>query len=612
MDKAEVIKISVAYIGDDISYWKNLENGISSYFSQDFLGLGEDRKKIELSFQRIFHESDPYHHKDFLTLRTSLPDILYFDLSEPTDSSLYLLQLLKGCESTKKITTMCLFREETSFTNVIKALHKKADLTHFKSTDDWFSIYNIFKLRYPQTILNKQYAEVKYTESTYLQNELRIQSLSNNRVLVESQIQIPQAKTISLDWEMDSKIIPQKIFQLIEYSSENSYFDNPYLYKLEPLFIQGKDKKQSVFDKEKLKLEAAYENVDSSKLKFIEEDSSISPELILYSKENNQICEQYIKDAEKTDQQLIELFRGKLNNWIIKHNKKGPASLPNKVLAIDPKMKLLAQSVPFDQDSCTLKIQDFIKDFSFEITNFKPHIVALELDSTSNEDHLKEINFSTLKKIISNLTKISDYFPIIILFNCPTGQSQKLQHGLEYHQLIAHKGHINIKIIQLLLKSLSAKQENIRQARAITKAKEYAKSELKSITDVKVEDFLEQKAHFSGTEPSSSLWSTIPIEMIEMTESEITFYSEHIIEEGTLLRFKIPILFFITTIHFPVKNRFATKIKYKAIIHSITYKRSQLLRQYINKIMELRNTNGGLVPKEKMDYLKQTLKNKDK
>ena len=185
-------------------------------------------------------------------------------------------------------------------------------------------------------------------------------------------------------------------------------------------------------------------------------------------------------------------------------------------------------------------------------------------------------------------------------------------HHLEYHQLIAHKGQINLKIIQLLLKSLVEKQDALKQTRAATKMKEYAKAEFKIASELNIEDFIEKKAYFSGTEKFSSLWYQIPIEIIKINESEITFYSDEIIEEGTLLKLDLPIEFFVTIVHNTEMDEQSNKKKYLAIIHSITYKKLQLLRQYINKLIELKKEHGSYISPNLINDLRVKIKVKNK
>ena len=609
-NKLDELKIKVAYIGDDYAYWEKVQDDTRNYFGQTILGLGEDRKKVEFEFKHINSTDDKLNYTKFISVRKFAPKLLYIDFSNPQPELYNLIKLIKDCELTKNIFVMCLFREENKYNNVLKALHLGAELTQFKSNDVWNAIYNMYKLAYPTIILNRKYAIAEFAERTELHNEFRIQYLTNNRVLVESKIKIPEKKVLELDWDLDNKVVPNKFFKFIELTSEDSYYNNPFLYKYEPLFINRNDKKQTLFDKEKLRLEAAYENTDSAKLTFVDEDSDISPELILYDKKNNKLNDKYIKDEELGDEQLIQLYRGKLTNWIHKHNKR-TSPLGLKVLVIDRKMQLLLQETPFEDYQCRIKQQDYIKDYNFEILNYKPNLIALQLDNTNKEYKLNETNFATLKSIIEACQKIHDYFPVIILFNCPGDKSINIQHDFEYHQLIAHKGQINIKIIQLLIKSLSDKLLNIENTKAATRMKEYAIDSKVSANELNVEDFFTVKAHFIGTEKFSSLWYPIPIEMISLSESEISFYSEVVLPERTMLRFSHPILFFVTIIHNPDKNKGSNKVKYIAIIHSITHKRTQLLRQYVNKLTEIKNQNGGYIPQNLLENLKTQIKVKD-
>lgn len=611
MDEAEILKIKIAYIGNDKSYWSELNERISAYFSQTFLGLGDKRNKLEFEFKHIYDNSDPYRYREFLLLRHFSPQVLYLDLSEPQDADFNFLKLIRDCELTKKMTIMSLFREETDFKYINKALQMGSNLGHFKSNEDWPAMYNVFRLKYPQTITNKEFALVEYAEKNNLKNELKLQYLTNNRILAETRNKIPQKSVYELEWAMDEKIVPEKMFKLLEFGSEDSFFNYPFTYKFEPLFVSKKSEKKSLFDKEKLKLEAVYDNVDSNKLNFLEDDADISPELVLYDKKNNKLNDKYIKDDDLGDEQLRELYRGKRLNWIEKHNKRTPP-LKNKVLVIDRKYQILVQKQPFDQFGCDLKLQDYIKDFEFEILNFKPKIIAIQLDNTSKEDKLSETNFATVRKVVTGIQKVHDYFPVIILFNCPSDKSVNIQHDLEYHQLIAHKGQINLKIIQLLLKSLQDKQEELKTSKATLKMKEYAKSEGKVLSDLKVEDFMEKKAHFVGTERFSSAWYNYPIEIISLSESEIIFYSEEYFEEGSTYKLDNPINLFLTIVHNPDKSEYNHKYKYIAVIHSITYKRIQLLRQYINKLIELKNDNGGSIPLNLINDLKVKIKVKDK
>jgi hypothetical protein len=609
----DLLKIKIGYIGVDKSYWENIKSSMTSYFDQSILGLGEQRKKIEIEFKTISSdEEDEFQYMKFILTRQLGPKILYIDFSKPTKANFNLIKLLRECELTKNITIMCLFREETHYDNVIKALHNGAQLTQFKSHDNWFAIYNVFKMTYPAIVLNKTYAQVELTEKTTLQNEMRIQYLNTSRILLESNLEIPNNKIMEFKWEMDEKVIPQKIFKFIELSEEDSHYNCPFLYKYQPLFINKNQKKQNLFNKEKLRLEAVYENIDSSKLNFIDEDTDISPELVLYDKKNNKLNEKYIKEEELGDKELRELYRGYLLNWITKHNKR-VSPLQLKVLVIDRKMHLLTQNTSFEEYECSIRMQDYLKDYSYEILNYKPVLIAIQLDNTDKEDKPNETNFAVLEKIIFACQKIYDYFPIIILFNCPSHKSINLQHNFEYHQLIAHKGQINIKIIQLLIKSLTDKKNVLQENKAIVKMKEYAKEEFKFLSDLKVSDFINANAHFTGTEKNSSLWYELNVELTNISESEIEFNSKHLIPEKSLLRFESPILFYVSTIHHTdKKNKDSDKNNYKAIIHSITHKRSELLRQYINKLLELKNQNGGFIPPSLINTLKVQIKVKDK
>jgi hypothetical protein len=610
-NKLDELKVKVVYIGDDNAYWEKIKNATNQYFNLPILGLGKDRKKVEFEFKHINPINDKLHYTKFILTRQFAPRIIYLDLSTPQPELFNLLKLIKDCELTKMITVICLFREETPFSNVLKSHHMGAELGQFKSNDDWYAIYNVYKLIYPTIILNQEYALAIFSDRSELHNELRIQYLTNSRLLLESKMKISDKKIVELEWEMDKSIIPNNIFKFIELTSEGSFYNYPFIYKYEPLFINKHNKKQNAFDTEKLKIDAAYENSQSVKLTFIDEDSDISPELILYDKKNNKLNDKYIKEEDFGDQELIQLHRIKLTTWINKHNKR-TLPLELKVLVIDRRMQLLLEKSSFEDYQCQIRQQDYIKDYNFEIQNYKPSLIAIQLDNTKKEFKLNEINFSTIKLVIEACQKVHDYFPVIVLFNCPEDKSINIQHDFEYHQLIAHKGQINIKIIQLLIKSLNDKLKTIEIKKSSIRMKEYAQLNCTPISELKIADFESVKANFVGTEIFSSLWYTVPIEVISLSESEINFYSEQVLPAGTMLKFSNPILFFVSIIHQPKIKKRPGKFKYTAIIHSITHKRTELLRQYINKLTDLESKNGGNIPQSLIDTLKVEIKIKDK
>ena len=189
-NELDELKIKVAYIGDDYAYWETIQNNTNHYFDKS-------RKKFEFEFEHLIATDDELHYTKFILLRKFAPKIIYIDFSNPQPELFNLLKLIKDCELTKKITVMCLFREEVKFSNVIKAHHAGAELTHFKSNDDWPAIYNVYKFTYPTTILNRKFASADFSERNELHNELRIQYLTNNRVLVESRIKMPDKKRLN-------------------------------------------------------------------------------------------------------------------------------------------------------------------------------------------------------------------------------------------------------------------------------------------------------------------------------------------------------------------------------------------------------------------------------
>ncbi len=214
--------------------------------------------------------------------------------------------------------------------------------------------------------------------------------------------------------------------------------------------------------------------------------------------------------------------------------------------------------------SCKYNIErrTYVAHYNDSIYNLRPSIIFFNMDDDEENKKGKEIpsnNTNMLFQIINAIKLINDYVPIIILFNSPS-TSTALQKAYGYTALLAHKEHISIEPIAMLL-AISSKKQSVN-----SKGKIYYPFKL---CDIRRKALVKEE-----------------ILITSLTEHEITFASKKEYPCFTTFQIDVPVDAFITIVEPTHELKFVkNNFHYMAFIHGVDEQDLSYLRKFVNKII---------------------------
>ena len=221
------------------------------------------------------------------------------------------------------------------------------------------------------------------------------------------------------------------------------------------------------------------------------------------------------------------------------------------LVVIEPQLKLLSNAFNLEHNSpLSAYYYSDIGQIHNYIQTLKPAIIFIEC---SNQDEDSN-SITELEGLIRLIGRIEDYRPIFILGKMPSSSSA-VQKLLGYPQIVCSPHDLEGKILDNFCELFVKKMKPISS----------------------------DSHRFTFHSEMRPMDIVFDLEIIKLTEHEITFRCEEELPFLTVLHFTLPIEFYATV----VKPLEVGKLNLKtAIIHGISEKKLEVLRQFINILIE--------------------------
>lgn len=578
----------VVYIGRDEGYFETLKARFAKQFA-----------KTEFTYHIISPQKKEDYQKIFLLTVRYRPDIIYIDFSEDRLTQLKLGQLLTRENSLKEVPTVGLVETKA---NIQECISSGVTFTHVKCGEYYDVVFDPFFWAFPKETTPPSFARAKMHQQVDLINDFRVGYITKNGIHAEGDLPLNVGEKIKLNSSIPKNNIPSPFYIVKEVSQSNLYYDFRYSYELDFIFV---DEPEFNVD------ESSFGEVDEEKREKAKREAQ---------KKENQLKEQYkeeIKRAKKRHKAWLQ------DRMLDSQPKK------TKILVVDPGLKVFESDKLIESYPYTVRTQSFLSENLDEIERIRPHIIAFQyiahdlfkdresdiiqagkkilgasnasaLDEEKGEENIsleireerekiineeKEKSRSEILKLVNKIEGVKDYRPFIVVFNSFDFTSESLKENFKYPYMLSNKGHINLSTVTDLAKVFEKRQDTLYHDKIKKKVESLKKSDPHKYRNLKYSDFDEYKFFVKKDDPLSYASYSYPVELEDMTESELTFKIDKEIDH-CVFRFNFPVPLTITLINNQDK-KFQSDGKlyqYKALIHSVDEDDKKKIRTAINEV----------------------------
>jgi hypothetical protein len=237
-----------------------------------------------------------------------------------------------------------------------------------------------------------------------------------------------------------------------------------------------------------------------------------------------------------------------IETWI-ENNQKVLARKVGKVLIISSDTKVILDTFDYGSSSkFIINIIDVDKEISRNqyFKRNKPQIIFIDLSSDNTGDITDTIN---------HINNTRDYDPILIILNSPS-KTASFQKLFGYSNIISGSQKLSLDILKSFLDHFLSNSEHLKEVQ-----------------------------FFKPTAKLRSLNVYEDVNVLTLTEHEITFESELKIPLYTVLSLKLPVECFVTVVPSLYDLPGGKLNQYMGIIHSISEGNIETLRKFINQII---------------------------
>ena len=313
------------------------------------------------------------------------------------------------------------------------------------------------------------------------------------------------------------------------------------------------------------------------------------------------VIEPVVTTTKKTeeDDYLKELETLSLTvyfNWLIEESNKQSQKYKSFVTVYDRSKKLLGMDLKslesnfiqfFHRKEIINSQENMLKDY--------PSFIIVVLDEVNTIEKVKEM--------IGGITQLKDQFPLVILFNEHGDRSlDDLRHYLEYHFVVSTPNELDLNLI--------VKMFQLYQDKKFNKELDKHKKTLRDLRDKYPEFFLYEENvlinHniFKDIEDNNSLAVyDVPAEIIWLSERQMRFKSQILIEVGELFRIKSPFDMQIEVCS--REDSLHSHYEYTAHLHFLSQFNRDDLKAFVTKIATY-NTNEIVISSNELKSIKET------
>jgi len=405
----------ITFIGADVRFWKNLqEEYLNTYAKVD-----------KFKFSDCFEKGDEKYKIIFKKIISINPHILYLDISTEAESLLKLGSLLRRVFRTRGITVVVLYGPMTEEKYRRQASSLGILASQLKSPDDLQSlVYIPSYIAFPETALEPKthLVKIKGAKPFEINQYVRVGYISKTSMLIESNEEFESKQIVEINSLIHKELSISKQFLVSNISKSNLFYDYNSSAILQFLYVDPIEIPKDPNDDEKEKYER---------------------KVGLREKE-------------------IEEIKGELDKWLAdKVSSSSPKQV--KISFIDNQFTIFNQTESWIGDyDLSIRVQSQYHEFEKEMERYRPDIIVYQFETVpqnvleekekevkekedpKNEEKKKKnipeiMNYNEiegLKYITNEISKIEDYSPIIIAFNCEKEIYQSVRKHADYPKIL--------------------------------------------------------------------------------------------------------------------------------------------------------------------------------
>lgn len=562
----------VLYLGDDQSYWLNIQKRFRSQYS-----------KFNWEFIKAYGVNAEEYQATFIEIFESDPSIIYIDFSTRTDEHLTIANFLVRENALSGIALIGLVPEQKMIKSVLSS---GVDILHIKCGEFHDVIWQAVNLAYASESGETGFAIAKTLMETRLKDSFRIGYLTPTYVHCEGNLKLSKGDIIEINSKIPEKIVPSKRYIVKKIDDTDLYYDFKYSYQLEYIYVDEPD----VEAESKAEL-IGIEDPEEQK-KILDRFNSIGKEELNKYKDR-------LKKSKK-----------EVKEWIFENSGRSKPKV-TKVLIVDRSLSILKNDPqPIDKLPYTFRFQTELKPNMSEINAIRPNIIAIEFMGKpiietvsdisdvvlSEEEQIKadlaekrkneESEMAQISRVIETIKALENYDPFVIIFNSYKHSSKSLQDSLLYPTIIAHPSNMEMSIVLHMSKMHETKKSKAAEAKIKIKIATLKKQDPAKYRNLTEADFNEKRYYVGKKNPLSFVSTYYPLELESVSESEVIVLSGIELEERTY-RLSILCDFSIAIVPHPdgaVKNNVDEKFQYRGLIHSIGESEKKIIRKFVNEI----------------------------
>ncbi len=526
-------KIKIVYIGDDLGYWKKIQNDYKNSLSGG--GFEYIRHEVE-------NEWDP--KTVFCEILDIKPNILYIDFALNPDLCLELSKYIRKDSTTKRFSTTALHQYNDFEKYLPKALMAGLRVNHIKSGEimdvayDGMCLFNVDKTAPPEFAT----AETQIITTVY--QDLRVSYVDNNQFHIETKSPLTEGSILELNDHFLEEVMEHKNVEVTNQSDRNLYYDLRYSYDLKFEFA------------EQYNSERYAQVTDPAMLEKLKE-----------------------QDAEKRLEK-VQGVKKKIAHWLAK--RVGEMSPPKKakIMVIDRTLSFLRDvNIKLEKLDYTLILQSMLQGEREQLKRFMSHVVIYNFEKPLGGEQDDEFinGLTNLRAIIKTIEGIENYNPIVVVFNAGE-EKGKIKSLIPYKKFLTYSEELSIDLVTNLAHKMISSIE-VEEQKKIETESANTTSELKSLGP-------SHRVYFSSNDPESIIHLKRPIKIIEVNELTMYFECPDEIPSYTCFRIKHPFSSVLTVVPMPANSPHNNKPNvYYSLLNGIGEDEKKDVRQLINKLI---------------------------
>lgn len=564
---------TILYIGEDQRYWNSVQQRLASISG----------KTIQYQARKM--NSYATLPVDIMKIIIINPSVIYLDFTTNPTFALNLGKLLRRLSATQHIIIIALFDLSAATKSMMDAGHAGIYVNHLKGVDIHDIAYDALVLMYPQENIKCKFATAKTNRKIDLLETLYLRQATGDYIWAEGNAPLRANDQVYIDIEMFAKLVPSKIFSVVEVNNKDISYEFLHSYKLNFTFLDP--------------------------LTPIEGESA-----------------EELKSREKEWKNKVSEIKDNFSDWIDRNYEK--SMLTTRILFLDKQLTALEEfRKKTSKNPMVIRYQYYLSKPQEDLEIFRPNIIIFHYDpplapegsapttnilensppSNSADNRSKEANHSQNKDKIQtaeedDLTPLLRFLPqnddaaldallvaiksmagynpvIIILSSNPQHGSAYFQNRLKYPRILHDKGTLNyekmVKFEEAIRKSLQAEENKVLQQ----KLEKLKKINATKYRTTKIHDIRDKILYLKRSDNKSIVYLQHTATLTAISETEIELDSSRQLRLNTVYHMSTPQNVSITPV---TETADKDKYHYRCILHSVGEVEKSLLRQFVNDI----------------------------